>query len=84
MFYSGNVQGVGFRFTAERVALKLSITGFVKNLPNGTVEAVCEGSHCQLEAFLEDLRGVLDAYISDVHVEWESPRSEFGSFDIRF
>ncbi|MDD5634051.1 MAG: acylphosphatase, partial [Candidatus Omnitrophica bacterium] len=50
--YSGVVQGVGFRFTAERIAKNIGITGFVRNLPNGNVEVVCEGERPQIDSFL--------------------------------
>ncbi|MEA3489685.1 MAG: acylphosphatase [Candidatus Omnitrophota bacterium] len=82
--YSGQVQGVGFRFVAERIALQLGLTGFVKNLSNGNVEVVCEGSRQQLETFLREIGENLYGYIGDSHIEWENARDEFRSFEIRF
>ena len=50
------MQGVGFRFTAERIAVKLGVTGWVKNLENGNVEIVAEAEKEILEDFLGDIR----------------------------
>ena len=44
VFYSGRVQGVGFRYTAQALALDLGLVGWVKNLPDNRVELVCEGT----------------------------------------
>ncbi|RKY42654.1 MAG: acylphosphatase [Candidatus Makaraimicrobium thalassicum] len=84
VLYTGTVQGVGFRFTAERIALRLGITGFVKNRSDGNVEAVCEGDRQQLEAFLKGMSENMYGYIGDSRVDWEPPRGEFSSFEIRF
>ena len=82
--FAGTVQGVGFRFTAERIALRLNMTGFARNLPNGTVEIICEGEIRQIKAFLDEIEESMYGYISDSSVEWEPARGEFSSFDIKF
>ena len=84
VLYSGDVQGVGFRFTAERIALKLGLTGFVRNLPDGGVELVSEGDRRKLEAFLEELNDDMKGYISDSDVRWEKAREDFRGFGISF
>jgi acylphosphatase len=43
LFYSGRVQGVGFRYTAQRIARSFAVTGWVRNLPDGRVELIVEG-----------------------------------------
>ena len=83
-YYSGSVQGVGFRFTAERLASALSITGWVKNLMNGRVELLCEGKESALKEFLEKLNNIFKQYICDSDIEWEEATGEFSEFDIRF
>lgn len=83
-FYSGAVQGVGFRFTAERAAMALGITGWVKNLCDGRVEVVCEGDESSLKDFLKKIDDVFKEYIRDIDVEWGEATGEFDGFDIRF
>ena len=85
VFYSGRVQGVGFRYTVESVASKLGLTGWVRNMRDGRVEAVCEGGDKALRSFLDDIRnGFPDYYIKDAQVSWEEPAHEFDKFEIRF
>lgn len=55
-FVSGTVQGVGFRFFAERVAARLGVAGYVKNLFDGRVEVYAIGSAAQLDALKDELR----------------------------
>ena len=52
---SGDVQGVGFRFFAQRAAARHQVVGFVKNLDDGRVEALAEGSAQSVEAFRNEL-----------------------------
>ena len=54
-FISGDVQGVGFRFFAQRAAAKHQVVGFVKNLDDGRVEALAEGPAQSVEAFKNEL-----------------------------
>lgn len=84
MIYAGSVQGVGFRFTAERIAQQLGVLGFVKNLPDGNVEIVGEGRKEQLENFLKNMDSAMRGYISDLQVDWEPACGEFSSFGIQF
>lgn len=78
------MQGVGFRFTAERLARRFPVTGFVRNLPNGKVELVAEGEERTLQEFLAAVREVFRDYIRDVETEWTAATSEFKGFGIRF
>ena len=82
--YSGRVQGVGFRFTAERFARDYGILGYVRNLYNGGVELVAEGEEQKLKDFLEGLRFDLDNYIEHCSQNWFDPTGEFQSFTIRY
>ena len=82
--YGGHVQGVGFRFTSQKVAERTGITGFVRNLSNGNVEIIGEGDRFHLEKFIKELAEHMRGYISDFHVDWTEPTGEFSSFDIRF
>lgn len=84
VYYSGSVQGVGFRFTAERIANSLGLTGWVRNLKDGRVEAVCEGEKPDLEYFLRKITNIFKDYIRDADTEMSEARGEFEGFDIRF
>ncbi len=82
--YSGNVQGVGFRYTALRVAGGHDVTGCVRNLPDGRVEIVVEGEKQQIEVFLEAIRNRMAHYIDDVRQQVCEPTGEFRGFNVRF
>lgn len=83
-YYSGRVQGVGFRFTAKDVANGLGLSGWVKNRGDGTVEVVAEGEEGSLEDFLARLKDYFSRYIRDADVQWEEPSGEFKDFSIEF
>jgi len=83
IFYSGRVQGVGFRYTAKTVAAGFEIAGTVRNLPDGRVELVAEGSQTELEAFCAAVRGAgLAGFIRDESVAWGDAKNEFRGFEI--
>lgn len=82
---SGRVQGVAYRYFAEKRAVSLSLTGWVRNLYDGRVEVVAEGERANLEVFLAELRkGPRLAQVEDVDVRWGEPTGEFVAFLIRF
>ena len=79
---SGRVQGVGFRYFAERAARKAGVAGWVRNLPDGRVETVVEGSDGAVEAYLAEIRkGPFGSRVSGVTVE-DAPPENFASFEI--
>ena len=85
VFYSGRVQGVGFRFTAETTAVALRLTGWVRNLRDGRVEAVVEGHEPKLHEFLQHMRtGPMANFIKKADVTWAASSGEFDEFDIRY
>ncbi len=85
VFYSGNVQGVGFRFTAVGIADALGVKGWVRNCEDGRVEVLAEGEDEKLKEFLEKLKtGPLRHYIRDTDVKWQEFTGEFKDFDINF
>ena len=76
---------MGFRYTAESVALELGVTGWVRNLPDGRVEALCEGTEKTLKVFLERISiGPMKSYIRQVEIHWDKVTGEFDDFKIRF
>jgi acylphosphatase len=84
IYYSGSVQGIGFRFAAESAAHSLGITGWVKNLEDGRVEVVCEGGATALNKFLGKIKDTFSRYIRDVSIEPQDPTGESEGFEIKF
>ncbi len=84
ILYSGRVQGVGFRYTVRQIAGRLGITGWVRNLRDGRVEAVAEADEAVLSQFLDYVAGDFSGYIKDAQVEWHEPAHEFDHFEVRF
>jgi acylphosphatase len=81
---SGRVQGVGFRFFAERMAHHEGLHGWVRNLPDGRVEAAAEGESDAVDRFEAQLRhGPRGARVDHVEVEDHVPSQRDGGFDIR-
>jgi acylphosphatase len=82
---AGVVQGVNFRYYTQRTALQLGLTGWVRNLGDGSVEIVAEGHRQALESLAAFLRvGPPSAQVTDLRIEWEEPSGEFAAFDIRY
>ena len=80
---SGNVQGVGYRYYTYRTARRLSLAGYVKNKPDGSVEIVAEGDKAKLLSLLEELRiGPPGASVQNLGIKWEDPKNEFYDFKI--
>lgn len=84
IYYSGEVQGVGFRWTVERLASRGGVTGWVMNLDDGRVECLFEGDEKDILDIIEMVRKKFAAYIRDADIEWSDAKDEFGGFDIRF
>jgi len=84
VYYTGSVQGVGFRFTVERTAGSLGLSGWVKNLSDGRVEAVVEGEELALKSFQQKILNIFDGYIHQDDTVISEATGEFNSFDIRF
>ncbi|MEI6194930.1 MAG: acylphosphatase [Verrucomicrobiota bacterium] len=83
IFYSGRVQGVGFRYTAKTVATGFELSGTIRNLPDGRVELVAEGTRAELEAFRAAIRDEgLAGFIRDEQVTWADAKNEFRGFEI--
>jgi acylphosphatase len=80
----GRVQGVGFRWTAAEEARRRHLTGWVRNLDSGGVEAVFEGPRPTLEDMLRWCNdGPPGAYVRAVGAVWDEPPEHFVSFEIR-
>ena len=80
----GRVQGVGFRFSAYDEAKELALAGYVRNLPNGDVEIVAEGSRENLQMLAAWAHlGPPSAQVTEVREEWSDFTGEFTEFRIR-
>lgn len=83
VFYSGRVQGVGFRYSVKRVASGYEITGSVRNLADGRVELVAEGARDELEAFRVGIRDAgLGGFIQREDAEWAAAQNDLRGFEI--
>jgi acylphosphatase len=81
----GRVQGVAYRYFAEKYAISFGITGWVRNLPDGRVEVLAEGGREDIDRFLARLRaGPRLALVDDFEIAWEEPTGEFPDFRITF
>lgn len=80
---SGMVQGVGFRFFAQRAAAKHQVIGYIKNLANGSVEALAEGPDKSVEAFkIELAAGPAGSHVKQVEEIVLEPSGLYSSFRI--
>jgi len=83
IFYSGRVQGVGFRYTVKSAARGFEVTGTVRNLEDGRVELIAEGEKAELEAFRKGIReNGLEHFIEKEDVGWGEGKNEFRGFEI--
>jgi len=83
VYYSGNVQGVGFRYTVKTVATGFDLAGTVKNLPDGRVEMIAEGEKGELEEFRAAIRDSgLEDFVQKEEVNWGEAQNDFRGFEI--
>jgi len=81
---SGRVQGVAYRAFVQNIARDMRITGFVANLPDGSVEVVAQGEYGVLKVFLQHIaKGPAGAVVTGVYDDWsEEPEKTYEGFDI--
>ena len=83
VLYSGRVQGVGFRAAVRQLACGYEVTGTVRNLPDGRVELIAEGTKAELEMFLRGIaESDLSGYIANARQDWQDARAELRGFRI--
>ena len=81
----GHVQGVFFRYTTRKIARKLGVTGYVRNMPDGSVYIEAEGPEDKLSELLEfSKKGPKSAKVDNVKHEYIPPTHEFKGFDYDF
>ena len=79
-FFSGHVQGVGFRYQVVSMARGFDLTGYVKNLNDGRVELLAEGDESEVLSFLEAIESELDIYIKSVEKQTGSRIRQCSNF----
>ena len=83
IFYSGRVQGVGFRYTVKMLAHGFEVTGIVRNLSDGRVELVAEGIKAELEAFRREIQdSEVGRFIRNEETVWNEATGEMRGFEI--
>ena len=83
-FFKGMVQGVGFRYSTERIARKFQVSGFVCNCEDGRVELMVEGEEEELQDFLKAItHSHLGMFIRDKQVEWKEFENRWQRFEVK-
>ena len=84
VYFSGDVQGVGFRYTTLRVAGRFLVTGYVRNLSDGRVELVAEGDTNEVARFVETVGAEMGGSISRVEEKVTEAEGGFRGFNISY
>ena len=84
IIFTGHVQGVGFRFTAQRMATRYRLAGFVRNLGDGSVEMVAQGSAEDIEACITDIKESFAGHVQEVTIDDIPPDPRRTDFRITF
>jgi len=84
IIFIGRVQGVGFRFTAQRAASRRQLTGFVRNLWDGTVEMLAQGRPDDVDDCIQDLKEYFAGYLKETRIEEISSNPRYKDFKITF
>ena len=80
VWYSGHVQGVGFRQRTRRLAEDFQVVGEVRNLSDGRVELLAEGCQAEITGFLRAVEDALGGYIRGRHCEWTEAAGDRAGF----
>ncbi len=81
--FSGHVQGVGFRYTTQNLAIQYDVGGFVRNFPDGRVQLVIEGPDPDMDQLINGIRSKLNGHIKRLDVDEAPATGEFQQFYIR-
>lgn len=84
IIFIGRVQGVGFRFTARRSASRHQLAGFVRNMTDGTVEMLVQGSAEDIADCIRDIKEYFGGYIREAKIEEILPDPQHTDFKITF
>ena len=84
VIFIGRVQGVGFRFTALRMAQRHQLTGFVRNLPDGTVEMLAQGPARDIDDCIQDIKDYFGDYLRETRIQEIPTDPRYKDFRITF
>jgi len=84
VIFRGRVQGVGFRYTARRTASQYQLAGFVRNVPDGTVEMWAQGPASDVEACIRDIQDYFGDYIRDAQSDEQPLDPRYTDFRVRY
>jgi len=84
IIFTGRVQGVGFRFTALNVANRYGLAGLVRNLPDGTVEMIAQGTETDINDCIRDITESFSGYVKNTKITEVPPNPAYGEFKITF
>ncbi|MHC4524970.1 MAG: acylphosphatase [Planctomycetota bacterium] len=84
IIFKGRVQGVGFRYTTHRAASRYDLTGFVRNLPDGTVETLLQGTEPNIQACLDDLQDTFGGYFREINTTDQPVNPQYHDFRITY
>jgi acylphosphatase len=83
VFFSGHVQGVGFRYSVLQIAREFDVAGFVSNLADGRVRLEIEGAERDIAAFVEAVQGKMHGYIRKLERSAKKRPAQFSGFVIK-
>lgn len=78
VYFTGRVQGVGFRYTTVNIARRFHVAGYVQNLPDGRVKLAMEGQQDEMDALIEDIFDAMGRHIRQHTIERGDATGEFG------
>ncbi len=84
VIFIGRVQGVGFRYTAHRIANRHQLTGFVRNLPDGTVEMFAQGPAQDIDDCIQDIKEYFGDYLRETRIQEIPTDPKYKDFRITF
>jgi acylphosphatase len=84
VFFTGRVQGVGFRASTEHIAAGFAVTGYVRNLADGRVELVAEGTEAELRGLVNEIQARLGQYIRNQTQASDVASGEWDEFSVRY
>ena len=84
IIFTGRVQGVGFRFTAHRIARRYDVSGYVRNRPDGTVEMFAQGPAQEVDRCIADIQDSFAGYIRETQIDPVPSNPRYTDFQITF